>query len=65
MEADVNLLIVEQHAVDSLYGIISSLRSLVVDEAISFRAALFVCGDLARQNVAKCGKSVMESLLCM
>jgi hypothetical protein len=48
MKADVDLLIVEQHAVDSLYGIIGSLCSFVVDEAVSLRTALFVCGDLAR-----------------
>jgi hypothetical protein len=63
MEADVDLFIVKQHAVDSLYGVIGSLRSLVVDEAVSLRTALFVCSDLARQDIAKGRKSVMESLL--
>jgi hypothetical protein len=62
MEADVDLLVVEQHTVDRLYGVISSLRSLVVDETISLRTAVLVCGDLARQDIAKGGKSVMESL---
>jgi hypothetical protein len=63
MEANVDLFVVEQHTIDSLYGVIGSLRGLIVDEAITLRAALFVCSDLARQDIAKGRKGVMESLL--
>lgn len=63
MKADVDLFVIEQHAVDSLYGVISSFRSLIVDEAISLRAALFVGSDFARQDIAKGRKGIMESLL--
>jgi len=62
MEADVDLFVIKQHTVDSLYGVVSSLRSLVMDEAISLRASMFVCSDLARQDIAKGRKCIMESL---
>jgi hypothetical protein len=62
MEANVDLLVVEQHTVDRFYGVISGLRGLVVDETISLRATVFVCSDLARQDITKGRESVMESL---
>jgi hypothetical protein len=45
--ADVDLFVIEQHAVDGLDGVVSSLASLVMDEAVSFGAAMLIGGDLA------------------
>ncbi len=47
MVADVDLLVVEQHAVDGLDGTLGSLSSFVVDEAIALGSALIVGCDLA------------------
>jgi hypothetical protein len=58
--SDINFLIVEKHAVDSLDGTISSLSGLIMNEAIALGASMFVSSDLARQHVAKSGKSVID-----
>lgn len=63
MVADVDLLLVEKHAVDVLDGLLSSLVSLVVNEAVSLGVAVLVLGNLAAQNVPKGSKGVMESLV--
>ena len=44
---NVNLLVVQEHAVDSLDGALSSLRGLVVDKAVALGATLFIGGNLA------------------
>ena len=60
--ADVDLLVVQQHAVDGLDSILSSLGSLVVHETIALGTPMLIGGDLARENVAKGGKGVVEGL---
>lgn len=59
---DVNLLIVEKHAVDSLDSRLGGLSSLIVDITVTARATLLIGGDFARQNVAESGEGVVESL---
>ena len=59
---DINFLVIQQHAIHSLDRRISSLGSLIVDEAIALRATLVVSGDFARQDVAESGEGVVESL---
>jgi len=61
--ADIDLLVVEQHAVDGLDSTISGLGGLVVNKAIALGAALLIGGDLARQNSAEGGKRIMEGLI--
>lgn len=60
--ADVDLLVVEQHAVNSFDSIISSLGSLVMDESVALGAALIIGGDLAREHVSKGSKGIVKSL---
>lgn len=60
--ADVNLAIVQQHAVDGLDGGIGSLVRLVVHVAITLGSALFVGDYFARQDVAEGRESIMERL---
>lgn len=62
MEADIDLFVVEQHAIDGLDGIISSFSGLVVNEAVALGTTLLVSRDLARQDIAKGSKSIMKSL---
>ncbi len=45
--ADVDLLVVQQHAVDSLDGGLGGLGSLIVDETVALGTAVLVGGDLA------------------
>lgn len=61
--ADVDLLLVEQHAVDMLDGLSSSLIGLVVNETVSLGVSVLILGDLAAENVAKGSKGVVESLV--
>jgi hypothetical protein len=61
--SDIDLLVVEQHAVDSLDGGNSSLASRIVDKGETSRLASLVETDLARKNVTKGGKGVVESLV--
>lgn len=63
MVTDINLLVVEQHAVDGLDGGLSSLCGLVVNEPIALGSALLVGSDLARKDSSESGKSVMEGLV--
>ena len=62
---DVNLLVVQKHTIDSLDRRFSRLGGLVVDETIALRAAVLVCGDLARQHVAEGGEGVVEGLMAV
>ena len=62
MVADINLLVVEQHAVDSLDGGLGSFCGLVVDETISLGSALFIGRNLAREDSSESGKGVVEGL---
>lgn len=62
MVSDVDLLVVKEHAIDSLDGAISSFGRLIVNETVAFRTALFVRGDLARQDIAERRERVMKSL---
>ena len=61
--ADVDLLVVEQHAVDSLDGSLGGLSGLVVNETVALGTAMLVGGDLAREDVAEGGKRVVQSLM--
>lgn len=60
--SDINLLVIEKHAIDSLDGAISSFGGLVMNESISLGATMFVCSNFAGQHIAKGGESIMESL---
>ena len=62
MKANINLLVIEQHSIDVLDGMFSCLGSLVVDEAVSSGPTLLIRSNLARQDIAEGGKSIMESL---
>ena len=61
--SDVDLLVVQKHTVDSLDSSLSGLCSLVMDETVALGATLFVRRDLAGQNVAERGKSIVEGLV--
>ena len=61
--ADVDLLVVQQHAVDSLDGSLGGLSGLVVNETVALGPAMLVGGDLAREDVAESGESVVEGLV--
>jgi hypothetical protein len=63
VKTNINLLVIQKHAVDSLDGVVGSLSGLVMDEAIAFGAALLVCSDLAGQDIAKGSEGVVQSLL--
>jgi hypothetical protein len=60
--ADVDLLVVQKHAVDRLDGGLGSLASLVVDKGEAARVAVLVGGDLAREDVAERSERVVEGL---
>ena len=60
--ADVDLLVVEQHAVDGLDGSLSSLGSLVVNIAETTLATVLIGGNFAGQDIAEGSESVVEGL---
>ena len=60
--SNVNFLVVQQHAIDGLDGRLCSLGGVIVDETITLGASALVCCNLARENVAEGGESVMKSL---
>jgi hypothetical protein len=62
MMTNINLLIVQEHAVDGLNSAVGSFRCLVVNKAVSLRATLLISGDFARQNISKRGKGIMKGL---
>jgi hypothetical protein len=57
-----DLLVVEEHAIDRLDGVLGSLRSLVVDEAVTLGVALLIDSDLAGENITKCDERIVERL---
>ena len=62
MVADVDLLVVQQHAVDGLDSVLSSLGGLVVHETIALGTPMLIGSDLAGEDVAEGGKGVVEGL---
>ena len=58
----VDLFVVEQHAVDGLDGGVGGFGRLVMDEPVAPGTTVLVGGDLAREDVAERGKSVVEGL---
>lgn len=63
MMANIHLLVVEEHAVYSLDGVLCRLGRLIMNEAITLGTAVLISGNFARQNIAKSSKCVMESLI--
>jgi hypothetical protein len=63
MVTHVDLLVIKEHAVDSLDGAFGSLGSLIVDETVAFGTAMLVGGNLAGEDVAERGKSIVERLV--
>ena len=63
MVADVDLLVVQQHAVDSLDGSLGGLSGLVVNETVALGTAMLIGGDLAREDVAEGSERVVQSLV--
>ena len=61
--ADVNLLVVQKHTVDSLDSGIGGLGGLVVNEAVALGAALLIGCDLARKDIAESSEGVVKSLV--
>lgn len=59
---DVDLLVVQQHAIHCLDSSVGSLGRLVVDETIALRAAELIGGDLAREYVTESRERIMQSL---
>jgi hypothetical protein len=59
---DEDLLVVEEHAIDRLDGVLGSLRGLVVDESITLGVALLIDGDLAGENISERHESIVERL---
>jgi len=59
---DVHLPVVEQHAIDSLDGIVCSFSSLVVNETVTLGPAVFISGNLAGQNITEGGKGIVKRL---
>src|SRR2546429_372249 len=63
MVTDVDLLLVQQHAVDMLDRVVGSFGSLVMYKAVTLGVTLIVLGDLATQNVAKRRKGIVQRLV--
>ncbi|ROV94110.1 hypothetical protein VPNG_09340 [Cytospora leucostoma] len=61
--ADIDLLLVQKHAIDVLDSLRSSLVGLVVHETVSLGVSMLILGNLAAENVAESGESVMQSLV--
>jgi hypothetical protein len=57
--SNIDLLVVQKHAVHSLNGVVGSFVCLVMNETVSLGATMFICGYLAGQNIAKSGKSIV------
>jgi hypothetical protein len=60
--SDVNLLVVQEHAIDGLDGGIGSLGGLVVDETVPSGTTVLVGSDLAGEDVSERGKGIMKGL---
>lgn len=61
--ADIDLLLVEKHAVDVLDGVGGSLVGLVVNETVTLGVAVLVLGDLAAQDVTESSEGVVKRLV--
>jgi len=61
--SDIDFSVVQQHAIDSLDGAISSLGGVIVDKAVAFGTSALVCGDFAGKDISKRGEGIMESLV--
>lgn len=61
--ADEDLLLVQEHAVDHLDGLVGGLGGLVVDETVALGVGVLVLGDLAAENVAEGSKGVVKGLV--
>jgi hypothetical protein len=57
-----DLLVVEEHAIDCLDGILSSLSGFIVDEAVTLGVALLIDGDLAGENITERDECIVERL---
>ena len=57
------LLVVEQHVVDVLDGLLGGLVGLEVDEAVAAAVGVLVGHDLAGEDVAEGGEGVVEGLV--
>ena len=62
MVADIDLLVVQEHTVDSLDSGLGSLSSLVVDKPVALGAAVLIRGDLAGEYVPEGSEGIVESL---
>ncbi len=60
---DEDLLIVQQHAIDSLDSSVCGLGSLIVDVTVTTRSAVLIVDHLARQNVTERRERIMERLV--
>lgn len=60
--SDVDLLVVQQHAVDGLDSTVGGLGSLVVDKSIALGATMLVGGDFARKDIAESREGIVKSL---
>jgi hypothetical protein len=60
--ANIDFLVVEQHAIDSLDSAVGRLGGFVMNETIALGATLLIRSDLAGEDIAKGSKGVMESL---
>jgi hypothetical protein len=60
---DVDLFVVEKHAIHGFDGVIGSLSGLIMNEAVSFGATHFISRDLARQNVAESRNRIVKCLI--
>lgn len=59
---DVNLFVVEKHAVNGLDCILRGFIGLVVNEAVAFRTSLLIGSNLAGKYIAESGESIVKSL---
>ena len=57
-----DLLVVEEHAINRLNGVLGSLSGFIVDEAITLGVALLIDGDLAGENITKRDERIVERL---
>lgn len=62
MVTNEDLLVVEEHAIDRLDGVLGSLSGFIVDEAVTLGVALLIDGDLAGQNITKRDERIVERL---
>ena len=59
---DIDLLVVQEHTVDSLDRRLSGLRGLIMDETVALGVAVLVGSDLAREDVSERRKRVVQGL---